>query len=486
MEYSRFSYKNTLFFVLAVILFVGVRGLVVQGATSKKPAGPFVIDDLSKSGASEWEFVTDQVMGGASTGKMVFIKEDKKTSLHMTGTVSLKNDGGSIQVRRPVDPEKKHFDASGYDGVRLKIKGNSKEYAVHLRTSGTILPRQYYEAKFATDGSWQDVLIPFKDFKPYSLSSSINTSKLKTIAIVAIKQEMEADIFVDEIALYRKADMYKKLTPDEAKVIVRKGTERPFSGKYDKFFEQGTYVCKRCGAELYKSDSKFNSGCGWPSFDDEIDGAVKRTLDADGFRTEITCVNCGGHLGHVFLDEGLTAKNTRHCVNSISLEFVPPKTNMKKAIFASGCFWGTEYHFNKAAGVISTTVGFTGGRVNKPTYKQVLTGKTGHAEAVEVVYDPTKTSYEQLAKLYFETHDPTQLNRQGPDVGTQYRSEIFYVDDEQKKTAKKLIAALKAKDYKVKTRLTKAGQFWSAEDYHQDYYDKTGKTPYCHIYKKIF
>ncbi len=282
-----------------------------------------------------------------------------------------------------------------------------------------------------------------------------------------------------------KKKMYNELTPEEKRVILYKGTERPFSGEYDDFYEKGIYTCKRCGAALYESDSKFKSGCGWPSFDDQIAGAVKWQPDADGIRTEILCANCGGHLGHVFLGEGLTQKDVRHCVNSISMNFVP-EAKIEKAIFASGCFWGTEYHLRRVDGVYSTTVGYTGGHVKNPTYKQVCTDKTGHAEAVEVVYDPNKVSYEDLAKLFFETHDFTQFNRQGPDIGTQYRSGIFYLNDEQKEVAMKLVNTLKEKGYNVRTEITKASTFWPAEDYHQDYYEKTKKSPYCHIYRKIF
>ncbi len=224
----------------------------------------------------------------------------------------------------------------------------------------------------------------------------------------------------------RGQKMYKKLTPEEERIIIHKGTERPFTGKYYNYFEKGVYTCKRCGAELFESDQNLNPSCGWPSFDDQIAGAVKQLPDADGIRTEIICARCGAHLGHIFQGEGLTPKNMRYCVNSISMDFTPAeKRKTERAIFASGCFWGTEFYFQSAPGVISTTVGFTGGHVDNPTYKQVCTDATGHAEAVEVVYNPSKTSYEELAKLFFETHDFTQLNRQGPDIGTQYRSAYF-------------------------------------------------------------
>lgn len=281
---------------------------------------------------------------------------------------------------------------------------------------------------------------------------------------------------------------YNKLTPEEEQVIVHKGTERPFTGKYYQYKEKGTYTCKRCSAPLYRSGDKFDAHCGWPSFDDEISGAVKRVPDVDGMRTEIICNNCGAHLGHVFTGEGFTEKNVRHCVNSISLNFVPAKEGVKTqtAFFAGGCFWGTEYFFQKAEGVISTRVGYMGGQKQKPTYEQVCGGNTGHAETVEVTFDPSKTSFEKLAKLFFEIHDPSQVDRQGPDIGEQYRSAIFYVDDQQKQIAEKLVKILKDKGQNVATELTLATTFWEAEKYHQDYYHKNGGQPYCHFQVKRF
>ena len=156
------------------------------------------------------------------------------------------------------------------------------------------------------------------------------------------------------------------------------------------------------------------------------------------------------------------------------------------AIFASGCFWGTEHMFRKLDGIVSMRVGYAGGRVVNPSYKQVCTGLTGHAEALEVVFDPKRVSYETLAKYFFETHDPTQVNGQGPDIGEQYRSVIFYTNPEQKRIAESLIDQLKAKGLNVVTQVVPAGPFWPAEDYHQRYYDRTGGTPYCHRYTKRF
>ncbi|MHB9055126.1 MAG: bifunctional methionine sulfoxide reductase B/A protein [Paludibacteraceae bacterium] len=282
---------------------------------------------------------------------------------------------------------------------------------------------------------------------------------------------------------------YNELTSDEENVILHKATERPYTGKYLDNKEKGTYTCKRCGSPLYRSQDKFDSHCGWPSFDDEIKGAVKHVPDADGIRTEIVCAACGAHLGHVFEGEGFTAKNIRHCVNSISMNFIREKAaTTEVAYFASGCFWGTEYHFMKAPGVRATTVGYMGGHVDNPTYKQVCTGTTGHVETTEVLFDTTKTSYEDLIKLYFETHDFTQVGGQGPDIGDQYRSVIFYANEDQKKIAEKYIKILTDRGYNVATELrpSENNEFWEAEEYHQEYYDKKNGTPYCHIYRKLF
>ena len=281
---------------------------------------------------------------------------------------------------------------------------------------------------------------------------------------------------------------YNKLTQEEERVIVQKGTEAPFAGKYNDNTETGTYICRRCNEPLYRSEDKFSSGCGWPSFDDEIPGAVKRQPDADGTRTEIVCGSCGGHLGHVFLRESLTPKNTRHCVNSVSLDFVPVETyvRVEKAYFAGGCFWGIEHLLSRQEGVLETEVGYMGGAAQSPTYQEVCNGQTGHAETVEVIFDPSVTSFETLAKYFFEIHDPTQSNRQGPDVGPQYRSAVLVTSDKQEKVTLELITILKEKGFDVVTEVAPAGEFWAAEKYHQDYYQNTGKTPYCHSYQKRF
>ncbi|TXS88902.1 bifunctional methionine sulfoxide reductase B/A protein [Parahaliea maris] len=286
---------------------------------------------------------------------------------------------------------------------------------------------------------------------------------------------------------------WKQLTPEEHYVIVDKGTERPFAGQYDDFFDAGLYLCRRCEAPLYRSQDKFPSHCGWPSFDDEIPGAVRREVDADGRRTEILCASCGGHLGHVFEGEMLTMKNLRHCVNSISMTFVSHEdwlqregAVMSKAYFAGGCFWGVEHLMRQQEGVLEVLSGYMGGHKDEPTYREVCNKTTGHLEAVEVSYDPSRVDFETLAKLFFEIHDPTQVDGQGPDLGEQYASAVFVSDESERAVTEKLIGVLESKGLAVATRILPVSRFWKAEEYHQNYYAKTGKEPYCHAYTKRF
>jgi peptide methionine sulfoxide reductase msrA/msrB len=280
----------------------------------------------------------------------------------------------------------------------------------------------------------------------------------------------------------------KSLPPEVLQVVQNKGTERPFTGHYNDWDRAGSYLCRRCGLPLFRSQTKFHSGCGWPSFDEPLPSAVVEQEDSDGLRCEILCSRCHAHLGHVFHGEQLTAKNTRHCVNSLSLDFVPTLAveDTEEAIFAGGCFWGVEYYFQKLPGVLATEVGYTGGKQANPRYEEVCHGTTGHIEALRVLYDPQKVSYEALVRYFFEIHDPTQENGQGPDHGKQYQSVIFYYDGQQKKIAEKLIDLLKNKGFSLATKLLAVSTFWRAENYHQAYYTHNGKQPYCHHYVQRF
>lgn len=281
------------------------------------------------------------------------------------------------------------------------------------------------------------------------------------------------------------------LTDIERAVIVDKATERPFTGDLLEVKGEGTFVCKLCGAELYRKADKFDSHCGWPSFDDEIAGAVRRVPDADGMRVEIVCANCGGHLGHLFEGEGMTAKNTRHCVNSVSLAFkssdgMEQESSLRRAYVAGGCFWGVEHYLQQLDGVKSAVSGFMGGHVMNPDYYDVVRGDTGHLETVEVEYDPGIIEYESIIKHFFEIHDPQQSNGQGPDIGSQYLSAVFVSNEDEANIVAGLIKKLESNGYKVATQILAKKEFFAADEGHQDYYEKKGSQPYCHGYVDRF
>lgn len=291
----------------------------------------------------------------------------------------------------------------------------------------------------------------------------------------------------------RIQELAKDLTPEEAKIILRKGTEQAFCGNLLDNKKEGFYACRLCGLPLFSSEAKFNSGTGWPSFFQPYDVehvAYKHDESHGMIRDEILCARCGGHLGHVFDDAPQTKTGLRYCLNSASLSFVEKGSEIPKAsrpvetstaYFAGGCFWGVEDRFQQLPGVVDAVSGFQGGRVDDPSYKQVCYEDTGHAETVKVVFDPKVVSYRELLAFFFRIHDPTQLNRQGPDVGDQYRSAIFTIDESQQADASAYIRELQALDKYARRKIVtqvvpvaQAGEFYPAEEYHQDYHAKHG------------
>ena len=269
-------------------------------------------------------------------------------------------------------------------------------------------------------------------------------------------------------------DFYTNLSPEERKIIVDKGTEAPFKGEYNEFFEAGLFICRACRNPLYESNTKFNAGCGWPSFDDELEGAVVRKEDfsAGRVRTEICCSKCDGHLGHVFEGEQITEKNTRHCVNSLSIQFKSYK-NLSKVYFGAGCFWSVEKLFKIQKGVYLSQVGYMGGDTENPRYKDICTGDTNHAEVVEVYYDEKVISFTDLLNIFWENHNPTTPNQQGFDIGSQYRSVVFYTSENQKKIAEESILIQESNWNKtIVTEVIIAPIFYRAEEYHQNYLNK--------------
>ncbi|WP_317172600.1 bifunctional methionine sulfoxide reductase B/A protein [Flavobacterium muglaense] len=280
-----------------------------------------------------------------------------------------------------------------------------------------------------------------------------------------------------------------KLSPEQYYILREKGTEKPFSGEFTLSKDKGTYKCAGCGEALFSDDMKFESHCGWPSFDKEIAGGkiVQTEDNSMGMRrTEITCAKCGGHLGHIF-DDGPTETGKRYCVNSGSLSFEPIKNKTKTEsvdtiTLAGGCFWCIEAIFEDLKGVKSVVSGYSGGKIINPSYKDVCSGNTGHAEVVQIMYDSKTISLEELLEVFFTLHDPTTINRQGADEGTQYRSAIFYHNENQNSIAQKVIKTLntnKAFDNPIVTEISAFTKFYKAENYHQEYYELNKEQAYC-------
>lgn len=271
-----------------------------------------------------------------------------------------------------------------------------------------------------------------------------------------------------------------QLTPEQYRVTRQHGTERPFSSPLCSLFEAGRYACMCCGTVLFDAAEKFESGTGWPSFTQPVavDAVAYYVDHSHGMtRVEVRCNTCDAHLGHVFPD-GPAPTGLRYCINAVSLQKVA--TALATATFGGGCFWCTEAIFREVDGVVNVTSGYSGGHLPNPDYRNVCTGKTGHAEVIQIQFDPAVISYADLLAIHMATHDPTTLNQQDADKGTQYRSVIFFHDETQRQTAAQTLAALQpAFGGKIVTELAPLEAFYPAESYHQDYYRRNTDAPYC-------
>jgi peptide methionine sulfoxide reductase msrA/msrB len=315
----------------------------------------------------------------------------------------------------------------------------------------------------------------------------------------------------DTTAIQLDNEQLKQILPSDVFNVARnKGTEYAFSGKYWNHFEAGTYGCAVCGNSLFKSDAKFESSCGWPSFFEPIkDSAMHYYTDkTHGMsRVEVTCGRCESHLGHIF-DDGPPPSYKRYCINSVVIDFdgkneiakdnVSAKLDtLAYAYFGGGCFWCVEAQYQLLNGVTKVESGYAGGQTLNPTYKEVCSGNTGHAEIIKLTYNPTIITYDELLEAFWQAHDPTTLNRQGNDVGTQYRSVIFYSNKEEQSKALSYMEKLnqeKVFDNPIVTEISALPIYYPAENYHQNYYKQNGSESYCMFvvkpkvdkFKKIF
>ncbi len=354
------------------------------------------------------------------------------------------------------------------------------------------------------------------DMQPYKIAG-IAAVIILAAAFVAVVRQSHAQ--TSELSSFERktmsefkkpdaAELKKKLTPDQYAVTQQCGTEPPFHNAYWDNHKPGIYVDLVSGEPLFSSLDKFDSGSGWPSFTKPLDDndVVKKSDASLGMeRTEVRSKIADSHLGHVFHD-GPAENGLRYCINSASLKFIPvdemegagyggylapfvkagliKPSRHETAILAGGCFWGMEEIIRKIPGVTKTTVGYTGGGKASPSYEDVCAGDTGHAEAVQVEFDPSKLSYEALLDYFFRMHDPTTLNRQHNDVGVQYRSAIFYSGAAQKQTAERVKARWDRSGKftrPITTEITKASEFYPAEEYHQKYLLKHPGGYNCHV-----
>lgn len=344
------------------------------------------------------------------------------------------------------------------------------------------------------------MLFNFKNLVVLSLMVTLNCFGQSTIKKQKKATTMENVISKPENPYYSNtdskkisvsnADWKKILSPDLYAVAREADTERAFTGKMWNDETKGTYYCATCGYKLFESNQKFTSSCGWPSFFEQ-DNKESITFKADNSygmrRIEANCGRCDSHLGHLF-DDGPEPTGKRYCMNAISLDFVPEGTtqisgDFETIVLGGGCFWCVEAVYQNLEGVKSVYSGYAGGMVENPSYEQVCTGRTGAAEVVEITYDKNKTNLDEIFQVFYTVHDPTTLNRQGADVGTQYRSAIFYKNESEKKSAESLIAQLNNQvfDGKIVTTLEPLKKFYKAESYHQGYYENNKEKGYCQM-----